>query len=199
MQLKLSAQEAEAVAVFDNRARAEVIDDTPLWVDRFSQCIFWDLPGSGLVVDIGCGTGRAVGMLHGLGIEKYLGIDPSADSIALCRRYYPDLDFAVGSIQTLGEDYKEQFSGFLLITTLMHVPRKNLKQALTSLRASLITGAQGMISVPTGPELTWRNKFGMTITLYTIAEMEKQLPAHGLSIRQLTIGGHMLKIHVQAT
>lgn len=154
MRLTLSPQESEAVSVYDNRIRDGRIDTIPVWADRFSMSVFWSLPDNGEVVDVGCGTGRFVPILTDLNIPSYLGIDPSVGNIEYCRKTYPAHDFALGSVQTLGTMYPGRFAGFIMTTSLMHVPRRGLRQALASLRRSLIPNAQGMISVPLGEPLT---------------------------------------------
>jgi SAM-dependent methyltransferase len=197
--LQLSSQEQEAVAVFDERARNGILDHAPVWADNFSSFIFLDLPGQGEVVDVGCGTGRFVPILPDLSIKQYLGIDPSPESIAYCRHIYPEQSFAVGSIQTLGAKYPGRFSGFIMTACLMHVPRRGLRAALRSLRSALMLGAQGMMSLPIGEPLTWRHPLGLTTTLYTEAEMLRQLPLHGLEIRQMfRPSKYMLLLHVEA-
>lgn len=199
MELRLSPQELETVAVYEGRIRAGHVDTTPIWADRFSTSVFWSLPGSGEIVDVGCGTGRFIPILTDLNIPAYLGIDPCEGNVEYCRKNFPAHNFSLGSVQTLGERFPERFAGFIMATSLMHVPRRGLKQALRSLRKSLIPGAQGMISLPLGEPLTWRHGDGVTLTLYTEAEMERQLPLHDFKIsRMFSPNGHMLLIHVEA-
>lgn len=199
MQLNLSPQEQETVAVYNQRIHAGRIDSTPVWADRFSLSVFWDLPGDGEIVDVGCGTGRFVPILTNLNIPSYLGIDPSEGNIEYCKKTFPAHQFELGSVQTIGDRYSGRFAGFIMATSLMHIPRRGLRQALQSLRRSLIPGAQGMISLPLGEPLTWRHQDGVTLTLYTEAEMGRQLPLHDFRIRQMfSPNGHMLLIHVQA-
>ncbi len=54
------------------------------------------LPGSGRVVDLGCGTGILVGELLAAGYEA-VGVDLSPDMIDIARRTVPDAAFIVGS------------------------------------------------------------------------------------------------------
>lgn len=199
MDLKLSLQEQATVTIYDKRTRTGLLDSTPVWTDEFSSLIFLDLPKEGEVVDVGCGTGRFIPILPDLNIKKYVGIDPSVASIEYCRQTYPEHQFSVGSLQTLGELYPNRFSGFIMTTTLMHIPRRSLSKGLQSLRKSLITGAHGMISLPIGAPLTWTTELGITLTLYTEAEMKKQLPIHGFCIRQMfSPSKQMLLIHAEA-
>ncbi|RLP94744.1 methyltransferase domain-containing protein [Micromonospora sp. BL4] len=53
------------------------------------------LPADAAVVDVGCGTGRAVAELGERGTRP-IGVDFSEEMIALARRRWPDVDFRVG-------------------------------------------------------------------------------------------------------
>jgi SAM-dependent methyltransferase len=199
--LKLSKQEQTAVDIYDARVREGNLDNTPLWVDGFSQVIFYDLPKDAEVLDVGCGIGRAVPILPDLGIEKYLGIDPSIEQVRVCRSRWPELQFEVSEIRELANKYPNRFSGFLLITVLMHIPRRDLSQALGSLRGCLKQGAHGMISLPMGQpdRLMMRNNVGMMLTLYTQEELESALGRHGFVVRQMfSPNSHMLLVHAEA-
>jgi SAM-dependent methyltransferase len=199
---KLSEQEKTAIAVFDQRAREGDTSNTALFADSFSYPIFRDMPGFGEVIDVGCGIGRAIGMLLDLGIEKYHGVDPSVEQINYCVREFPQHTFEVGEIRELGSKHPERFSGFLMITTLMHIPRTDLDQALSSLRACLVRGAPGMMSLPMGeaPDyLSVVNRYGMLLTLYTPEEVDAALIRNGFRVHQLfSRDGHMLHVHVEA-
>ena len=66
---------------------------------RASLALFAELvrdAGGGPVADVGCGPGYVTGHLHDLGVDAF-GIDLSPEMIAIARRDYPDLRFAVGT------------------------------------------------------------------------------------------------------
>ena len=54
------------------------------------------LEGEGLIIDLGCGSGDLAGPVREAGFD-YLGIDLSADMIALARDKYPHVRFTQGS------------------------------------------------------------------------------------------------------
>ena len=197
----LSEQERFAVARMDKLVQQGDIDTTPIWADSFTSTIFVG-NFAGEVVDVGCGTGRFVEVLPDLGITRYVGIDPSNEAIRYCTQQFPEHMFEVGEIRELGERYPNRFSGFILTTTLMHIPRKDVRRALMSLRHSLRTGAPGLISLPKGEpdRLTVVNKYGMHLTLYTERELNRILPLAGFSIVTMFSphGSHMLLAHVVA-
>jgi SAM-dependent methyltransferase len=55
------------------------------------------LPGGGLVVELGCGTGISSQILRAAGYE-IVGIDISPDMLAIARRRVPDAEFRRGSL-----------------------------------------------------------------------------------------------------
>jgi SAM-dependent methyltransferase len=55
----------------------------------------------GAVLDIGVGGGRTAGLL-GPGARSYLGLDLSAEMVALARRRFPDTDLRIGDARDLG-------------------------------------------------------------------------------------------------
>lgn len=59
-----------------------------------------DLAPGASVVDVGCGTGRAVAELDQRGVAA-LGVDPDELMIATARRRWPGADFRLGSAESL--------------------------------------------------------------------------------------------------
>ncbi|MFC0030244.1 methyltransferase domain-containing protein [Micromonospora chaiyaphumensis] len=59
-----------------------------------------DLSPGASVVDVGCGTGRAVAELHQRGAAA-IGVDPDELMIATARRRWPGADFRMGSAESL--------------------------------------------------------------------------------------------------
>lgn len=199
--MRLSTREAQAIEIYDARTRQGIIEQMPLWVDAFTAPIFTPLGEEHEVVDVGCGTGRAVPLLPALGIAKYHGIDPSQESIRYCQMSYPDYSFAVSEVRSLGTRYPTRFSGFLMLAVLMHIPRLDLPLALASLRGSLHKGAPGLFSTPLGKQgrLEVKNPFGMTLTLFTMNELAIGFAAQGFEIAELfSPDDHMMLGHVIA-
>lgn len=58
--------------------------------------------GRGLILDLGVGAGRTVPHLLKLS-ERYVGIDYSAEMVAICRKKYPGVDFRVGDARHLDD------------------------------------------------------------------------------------------------
>jgi SAM-dependent methyltransferase len=107
-------------------------------------------PGSNaLVVDVGCGTGGNIGALA----KGYrtIGIDSSADAVALAQARFPNTRFVLGHApRDLGDDARKARL-FLLMDVLEHVPDDFL--LLSELLEAASPGAYFLITVPADPSL----------------------------------------------
>jgi SAM-dependent methyltransferase len=101
-------------------------------------------PGTGSVIDVGCGTGANLAALA----EDYhvLGIDASSDAIAFARERFPKVDFVCDEIPV---DFGEQYPSprlFLLMDVLEHVP--NDVDFFRNLISMLVPGDTLLLTVP---------------------------------------------------
>lgn len=90
---------------------------------RASLALFADLvneSGGGLVADVGCGPGYVTSHLHDAGLDV-LGIDLSPEMIAIARRDYPHLPFAVGTMTDL-DLADDSVAGIVAFWSVIHVP-----------------------------------------------------------------------------
>ncbi len=185
---KLSVTENAAVRIYDRRIQDGSFRTEPaLSTDHFTQGIFNQIPEPKRVIDIGCGYGRAVPLLTQLGIEtnKYVGYDASQASVNHCKTTWPSLLFEQGDLRQLGAMYPKHFSGFLAFAVLMHIPRSDLEEAMSSIRECLVDGARGAIWIPIGRTAgaTKINDYGMKLTLYTKKEFEASLHRNRLVVQ----------------
>jgi ubiquinone/menaquinone biosynthesis C-methylase UbiE len=93
----------------------------------------------GPVADVGCGTGHVTAHLAGLGLDAF-GIDLSPGMVALARRDFPALRFAVGSMTELPLP-DESMAGVLSWWSLIHVPDEAVPGVLGPFRRVLRLGA----------------------------------------------------------
>lgn len=101
--------------------------------------------GSGAtVIDVGCGTGANIAALA----KDYrcIGLDPSANAVALARERYPSVRFIHGRAPADIADDAAGASMFLLMDVLEHVSDDFL--LLSSLLAASSPGAHMLITVP---------------------------------------------------
>jgi SAM-dependent methyltransferase len=110
-----------------------------------------------LLLDIGCGLGRARDAIRAIGVNRYIGVDASEAMIAIARERYPSDDFRVGSFYELGRTVPERCDVFFALHSLSHVPRGHMKRALASIRGVLREGAIGLIAVPEGEAFVLRD------------------------------------------
>lgn len=168
-------QERRMLELYERQARAG-FQECPAVIDDFLRFTFEDFPPIGNIIDVGCGDGRYTKALSDLHISArfYLGIDPSPAQVELAQRLRPGFRFEVGSIYDLGTRYPKRFKGFICASVLMVLPRARLPEALSSLRASLRSGALGYIATMHG-EGEEVGPTGLTLTRYGRKELEQYL------------------------
>ncbi|MFA6514161.1 MAG: class I SAM-dependent methyltransferase [Patescibacteria group bacterium] len=103
------------------------------------------------ILDAGCGNGRLLETLKTKEIN-YLGIDNSAELIALAQKNYPDYKFLEAELTELSftdlEKFgKEKFNYIFCLAVLQHIPSQSLRvRLLENLRAFLAPNGKIIIS-----------------------------------------------------
>ncbi|MFE3021048.1 class I SAM-dependent methyltransferase [Streptomyces sp. NPDC059256] len=100
--------------------------------------------GLGPVADVGCGPGKVTAYLAAQGVSAF-GLDLSPTMVALARRAYPDLCFAVGSMTALaiGDD---ELGGILAYYSTHHTPPALLPVVFGEFHRTLAPGGQIMLA-----------------------------------------------------
>jgi 2-polyprenyl-3-methyl-5-hydroxy-6-metoxy-1,4-benzoquinol methylase len=186
----LSEAERAAHSVYERDGLLGKTDSTPLWSDPFSRGIFSRLPPVAEVIDIGCGHGRFIKILPELGISDkgYLGVDFSSEQVNNARRLHPGYAFEALNLFELAGRYPGRFDGFICAAVLMHVPRTRALAALRSMRASLKTGAVGLLSTPAGIGEAESVTGKMILTLYEPDELIELFSQSGFRSQILDLG-----------
>ena len=99
---------------------------------------------AGIVADLGCGPGHIAAHLHSLGLSV-LGVDQSAQMLAIGRTRYPEVRFALSSITRLGLA-DESCRGVLSRSSVIHLPPRLLPTALAEIARVLAPGGWLLIS-----------------------------------------------------
>jgi SAM-dependent methyltransferase/SOS-response transcriptional repressor LexA len=105
------------------------------------------------ILDVGCGTGRDLSLLLGLGKDAY-GVDPSNEMLVIAhetlekRGLSGEKRLFVGSLPDLSQFDKSEFDGILCSAVLMHLPEHELFDAVYALRRVLRPGGTLLVSVP---------------------------------------------------
>jgi SAM-dependent methyltransferase len=122
--------------------------DKPL--DRAMLSGFAGLVGTGVVVDIGCGTGATTAMLHDFGLDV-VGIDLSPNMIAEARRLNPGLRFDVGSMTALDVE-DASVEAVCAWYSIIHVPDDSLPQVFSEFARVLRPGGRLLLAFQVGEE-----------------------------------------------
>jgi ubiquinone/menaquinone biosynthesis C-methylase UbiE len=99
---------------------------------------------AGQVADLGCGPGHIAAHLHSLGLSV-LGVDQSAEMLAIGRTHYPEIRFALSSITRLGLA-DGSCRGALSRSSLIHLPPRLLPTALAEIARMLAPGGWLLLS-----------------------------------------------------
>ncbi len=106
------------------------------------------LPNSKLL-DIGCGSGRDLSVLHTLGHDCY-GIDPTPEFVTLAQQAHPELlgRIANGCLPGLSPPFLGEFDGVLCSAVLMHIAIEDLESSANAIKNCLKIGGRLLYSVP---------------------------------------------------
>jgi len=131
----------------------DALDDRP--VERGLLAAFAEAvqrEPAGPVADLGCGPGHIAAHLHGLGLSM-LGVDESAEMLAIGRARYPQVRFAPGSITSLGLA-DGSCRGVVSRSSVIHLPPALLSSALSEFARVLAPGGWLLLcfSAADGPE-----------------------------------------------
>jgi SAM-dependent methyltransferase len=143
----------DAVAALYADQFKDTLDDRP--VERGLLAAFAEKvrqAPTGPVADLGCGPGHIAAHLRGLGLPV-LGVDQSAEMLAVGRARYPGVRFALSSITRLGLA-DNSCSGVLSRSSVIHLPPELLPSALTEFARVLAPGGWLLLSFSAtdGPE-----------------------------------------------
>jgi ubiquinone/menaquinone biosynthesis C-methylase UbiE len=99
---------------------------------------------AGIVADLGCGPGHIAAHLNSLGLSV-LGVDQSAEMIAIGRLRYPEVGFALSSITRLGLA-DGSCRGVLSRSSIIRLPPPLLPTALAEIARVLAPGGWLLLS-----------------------------------------------------
>jgi len=125
----------------------DTLDDRP--TERGLLAAFAELVRcgpEGPVADLGCGPGHIAAYLHGLGLSV-IGVDQSAEMLAVGRTRFPAVRFALGSMPRLGLA-DGSCRGVLSRASIIHLPPALLPAALAEFARVLAPGGWLLLSFP---------------------------------------------------
>ncbi|MFF3174546.1 class I SAM-dependent DNA methyltransferase [Streptomyces sp. NPDC057900] len=134
--LRATADAYDAMAVVYADFARDSLSALPL--DRAMLAAFADLVrarATGPVAELGCGPGYLTAHLRDLGLDAF-GVDLSPVMVGLAREAYPDLRFAVGSMDAL--DLADgELGGIVSWYSVIHTPPKELPPCFHEFRRVL--------------------------------------------------------------
>ena len=104
---------------------------------------------NGKILDIGCGSGRDLKILHEMGYAAD-GVDPCDEFVECCNRHKTGYGSIVikDSLPELKEIPDKSYDGVLCSAVLMHLPKEQLFDASFAIRRILKDNGKLLISVP---------------------------------------------------
>jgi 2-polyprenyl-3-methyl-5-hydroxy-6-metoxy-1,4-benzoquinol methylase len=101
------------------------------------------------LLDIGCGSGRDLSVLHSLGHDCY-GVDPTSEFVDLAQEAHPELKgrIAIGALPELSAPFHGEFDGVLCSAVLMHIAIEDLESSANAIKNCLKIGGRLLYSVP---------------------------------------------------
>lgn len=103
------------------------------------------------VADLGCGPGHVAGWLelHG---GRPVGIDLSAQMIAIARREHPGIEFRQGDLVALPAA-DEEFSAVIALYSIIHMPAAERHRAFEEMRRVLRPEGKALVAFHVGDEV----------------------------------------------
>jgi SAM-dependent methyltransferase len=91
------------------------------------------------VLDVGCGRGGTANYVHQRGWGQVTGVDIDESSIEYAKEEYPDLDFSVCAMESVGTQFPEEFD--LLYLFNVYYASSDKREAMKSFRKAAKPGA----------------------------------------------------------
>jgi SAM-dependent methyltransferase len=141
---------------------------TPRAMEREMMLFLGHLSPGSRVLDAGCGPGRDLKEMQALGFEV-TGVDISQELLEMVPK----------EIATLKADLRMiplpagSFEGIWANASLLHLPRRDMPEALSEMRRLLQEGGHFMISVKEGKGENWVADKGMEERFFTYYESEE--------------------------
>jgi SAM-dependent methyltransferase len=129
-------------------------------LNRFAE----DTRGRGLVADVGCGPGHVSRYLHEQGVTV-VGIDLSAEMVAVAKRLNPGLSFQVGDMRQL--DLPDAtLAGIIAFYSIVHFEPAELTAIMLEMRRTLALGGLLLVSFHIGDQVVHvEDLFGARVSL----------------------------------
>ena len=165
------------------------MDDKPFdrnCLDRLAR----EVGDLGPICDLGCGTGQIARYLHRQGVNT-LGVDLSPQMIAEAQRLNPEIPFHQGNMLGL-PDTDNSWGGIAAFYCIIHIPRKQIVDALREMKRVLKPGGVLLVTFHIGAEIKhieewWEKPVSLDFAYYKPDEMENWLKDAGFVLEETLI------------
>lgn len=145
--------------------------------------------GSGVVCDMGCGPGQVARYLHERGV-KACGIDLSPAMVRQAQRLNPEIHFSRGDMLALSEVEDDAYGGMAAFYSIVHIPHRQLAQALREFRRVLRPRGRLLLAFHIGREVKhldewWGKEVSLDFLFYETGEVKRQLTAAGFVLEEV--------------
>ncbi|UOA28398.1 class I SAM-dependent methyltransferase [Pseudosulfitobacter sp. DSM 107133] len=137
--------------------------------------------GTGRVLDLGCGPGRAAGRMAQAGFDV-VAMDAVPEMVAMAAQH-PGVTAQLGTF----DDISSQFDGIWANFSLLHAPRADMPRHLAALKAALRVGGLFHIGMKLGTGSA-RDSIGRLYTYYSEDELAGLLTSAGFTIDARVFG-----------
>lgn len=191
--MKYSDEEQKTITYYDNYAAQWAqangdSDDTTFWKNEME--IFHEFLSAGSVLEIGSGTGRDAKALIELGYA-YTGTDVSKGLLKLAQARNPQAVFLLQSVYELS--LHQKFDGFWTASTLLHIPKKKINEALQRIISHVKPGAIGFISLKQGEGEKIDDSTGRFFSYYSLNEFKNILHDNDFTVLKSGIKSNSAK------
>ena len=148
-----------------------------------------EIPGRGVVCDMGCGPGHVARYLRDAGTSVF-GLDLSPQMIEQARRLNPDISFREGNMMApLGlED--STLAGITSFYAIVNIPKEFLPLVFQEMERVLQPGGLLLLAFHTGDEVLqekelWGRQISMDFFLFQVSAIRQYIEAAGLGIEEI--------------
>ncbi|HEX7315733.1 MAG TPA: methyltransferase domain-containing protein [Pyrinomonadaceae bacterium] len=145
--------------------------------------------GAGVICDMGCGPGQVARYLHDRGM-KACGVDLSPAMVRQARRLNPEVHFQQGDMLALSDVGDDAYGGMAAFYAIVHIPRRQLAQALREFRRVLRPRGRLLLAFHIGREVKrldewWGKEVSLDFLFYETEEVKGELTAAGFALEEV--------------
>ena len=123
----------ETIRAYDLSARDYKTKVRDLHPYDYSEKFCGYIPSGGLILDLGCGSGRDAKIFSEERGYEVIGVDPSNNMLTIAKENAPNVEFKEMEAESLLFDSGE-FDGVWACASLLHLPKSRLPGAIGEVR-----------------------------------------------------------------